>query len=206
MSKGQGSEHGPAEAVFDESRGVLSPTGKHGMGEHVASCAHCRDNINVWKSFTGVTRRLREAEPPEEVVAKAKALVIRRSRVTRLTRLNAALQYDNLCVPLAAGLRGASPDQTVYRAEEFAVELRVSRERSHVVIVGQVTNVRRPGQRLAHVQVELVAGDRVVVRTSSNGLGEFHLEHRERDQMWIEVMPQEGRFIRIPLRPTQMAS
>jgi len=99
------------------------------------------------------------------------------------------------------------PDQVVYQAEEFAVELRVSRERSReMVIVGQVTDVEQPTRRLADVPVTLLVGDRVAVRARSNARGEFHLEHDERDRMRIEVAPVEGRIIRIPLRPKQRTS
>jgi hypothetical protein len=206
MSNRQGAPHGGTDAILDESRGVLSLVGYAQMREHLVSCARCRDKIKAWKNFAGMTGRLREAEPPQEVVDRAKALAHRPSRVTRRTRLNAALQYDSVWVPLAAGLRGASPDQTVYRAEEFAIELRLSRDRTNVVIVGQVTNVRRPDQRVADVRVDLMCDRRVVMRTVSNDRGEFQLEHRERDEMWIEVVTKEGRFIRIPLRPKQMAS
>lgn len=202
----QGVGHGGDEVVLDESRGILSFTRGRGMRRHVASCSRCRGNLNLWSSFAGVARRLREAEPPREAVDRAKALAHPRARVTGRTRLNARLQYDSVWIPPAAGVRGASPDQTVHQADEFAVELRVSRERANVVIVGQVTNPRPPTRRLAPLRVELLEGDRVVVRTSSNGMGEFHLEHPERDRMWIEVVLEDGRSIRIPLRPRDMAS
>jgi hypothetical protein len=204
MAKVQGLRHGGDEAVLDESRGILS-TPVAGMRRHVVSCARCRSNLSVWKSFAGVADRLRATEPPAEAVDRVRALAAAGSRVTRRTRLNARLEYDSVWVPLAAGVRGASPGQTVHQAGGFAIELRVSRERTNVVIVGQVTNLRRPTQRLANLSVELVAGDRVLVRTASNGLGEFHLVHRERDCMWIEVVPKEGRLIRIPLRPGHMS-
>jgi hypothetical protein len=202
MSKVQDLRHGGDEAILDESRGIRPVPG---MRRHAVSCARCRENLSVWKSFAGVADRLREAEPPAEIVDRARALAGPLSRVTGRTRLNARLEYDSVWVPLAAGVRGASPGQTVHQAGGFAIELRVSRERTNMVIVGQVTNLRRPTERFANVRVELGAGDRVVVRTASNGLGEFHLEHPERDRMWIEVVPEEDHLIRIPLRAGQMS-
>jgi hypothetical protein len=99
------------------------------------------------------------------------------------------------------------PDQVVYQAEEFAVELLVSRARARpMVIVGQITNVEQPSRRLADVAVTLLVGNRVAVRARSNARGEFHLEHAEQDRMRIEVAPEEGRSIRIPLRPKQKTS
>jgi hypothetical protein len=78
-----------------------------------------------------------------------------------------------------------------------------------VVIIGQITNVRRPAKHIGNVRVTLLAGDRVVVRAFANDRGGFQVEHGdpgEHDGMWIEVAPQEGRVIRIPVRPRQMAS
>jgi hypothetical protein len=195
--------HLPIGETLDVSRGVIAITDESGARNHLDSCTRCREKVDTWKSFTAIAQRLREVDPPEEIVDRAKALGQGRPRVTALTRLKAALSYDSAFVPLPAGVRGASmPDQVVYQAEEFAVELRVSRERSReMVIVGQITNVEQPTRRLADVPVTLLAGDRVVVRARSNARGEFHLEHDERDRMRIEVAPEEGRIVRIPLRP-----
>ena len=207
MSKDRISRHGTADAAVDAGRGLSSPRGSAAARAHFASCARCRENVNLWKSFAVVTRRLREAEPPEDAVGKVKALALGPSRVTPLTRMKTALGYESLWIPpAAAGARGAASDHAVYRAEEFSVDLRVSRERARVVIVGQITNVRRPTKRFPQVPVMLLAEDEVVVRALSNERGEFQVEHREQERMWIEVAPQEGRLIRIPVWPRQMAS
>ena len=207
MSKDRISRHGSAAAAVDAGRGLTPARGSMAARAHLASCPVCRVNVNLWKNFAAVTQRLREAEPPEGAVGKAKALALGPARVTALTGRKTALRYESLWVPpAAAGARGASSDQAVYRAEEFSVDLRVSRERARVVIVGQITNVRRPAARFPQVPVMLLAEDKVVVRAFSNDRGEFHFEHREDDRMWIEVVPQEGRLIRIPVRPDQMAS
>jgi hypothetical protein len=207
MSRDRVVRHGRAGAAVDASRGLLGRRGRPAVPAHFASCAQCRQSVRLWKSFAGITQRLREAEPPEHAVGKAKALALGPPRVTNLTQVKKGPRYESLWVPpAAAGARGDAPDQVVYQAEEFAVDLRVSREKSHVTILGQITNVRRPARRLAHVRVALLSGDRVVVRALSNERGEFHVEHREDDRMWIEVVPAEGRLIRIPVRPTQMAS
>jgi len=207
MSKDRTSRHGTADAAVDAGRGLSSPRGSAAARAHFASCARCRENVNLWKSFAVVTRRLREAEPPEDAVGKVKALALGPSRVTPLTKMKPVLRYESLWVPpAAAGARGAASDHAVYQAEEFSVDLRVSRERARVVIVGQITNIRRPTKRFPQVPVTLLAEDKVVVRAFSNERGEFHVEHREHDRMWIEVAPQEGRLIRIPVWPRQMAS
>ena len=207
MSKERTSRHATAAAGVDAARGLTAPRGSTAARAHLASCPVCRGNVNLWKSFAAVTQRLREAEAPEGAVGKAKALALGPARVTALTGMKTALRYESLWVPpAAAAARGVSSDQVVYRAEEFSVDLRVSRERARVVIAGQITNVRRPTARFPQVLVTLLAEDKVVVRAFSNDRGEFHFEHREDERMWIEVVPQEGRLIRIPVRPDQMAS
>lgn len=207
MSRDRASRHGSAAAVIDAGRGLASPRGGTAARLHLASCGRCRQNVNLWKSFALVTRRLREAEPPPEAVNQAKGLALGPAGVTPLTRVKTALGYERLWLPpAAAGARGAPSDQAVYEAEEYSVDLRVSRESSRVVIVGQITNVRRPTKHFGEVRVTLIAGERVVVRAFATHRGEFRVEHGEHDRMWIEVAPQEGRLIRIPVRPRQIAS
>jgi hypothetical protein len=208
MPKEPISRHSAIGATLDGSRGVISLTEASVARKHLDSCAGCREKVNIWRSFSAFAHRLHEVEPPEEVARRAKALSQGRPRVTAHTRLKAALRYDSAFFPLPAGARGASmPDQVVYQAEEFAVELLVSRARARpMVIVGQITNVEQPTRRLADVPVTLLVGNRVAVRARSNARGEFHLEHDEQDRMRIEVAPEEGRSIRIPLRPKQKTS
>ncbi len=203
MPKAPVSRHVSIGTALDASRGATSLTDESGAWKHLDTCTGCRERVDIWKSFAAIAHRLHEVEPPEEIVGRAKALAQGRPRVTALTRLKAALRYDSALIPLPAGVRGASmPDQVVYQADEYAVELRVSRERSReMVIVGQITNVEQPTLRLADVPVALLVGDRVAVRAHSNARGEFHLEHDERNRMRIEVAPEEGRIVRIPLRP-----
>ena len=88
-----------------------------------------------------------------------------------------AVGYENLCAPpAAASARGVPSDQAIDRAEEFAVDLQISRARASVIIVGQITDIRRPARLFSRVRVCLLADDKV------------------------------GRLIRIPVRPKQMAS
>jgi hypothetical protein len=120
--------------------------------------------------------------------------------------MKTALSYESLWIPpAAAGARGAASDHAVYRAEEFSVDLRVLRERAHVVIVGQITNVRRPTKRFALVPVTLLAEDTVVVRAFSNERGSSGRASGAGADV-DRSGAQEGRLIRIPVRPRQIAS
>jgi hypothetical protein len=182
---------------------VISLTEGTEEGRHLESCSSCRDKVNTLMAFAPVARRLAASSPHPEIVQRASALAARRSRVTVLTRLEAALHYHSTGLPLPAGLRGgSSTDRVVYHAEHFAVELRVSRTESRqVVVAGQISSLAQPARRLEMVPVVLLVGKRVAVRALSNAWGEFSFEADEQDDMWLEVAPAEGRSIRIPLRP-----
>ena len=114
------------------------------------------------------------------------------------------LHHDSARVPPPSGVRGASlTAQVVYHAQEFAVELRVSRTRSRqmVIVVGQITDLEQPARRLGGIPVQLCAGNRITMRAVSNAWGEFYFEADEQDDMWLEVAAEKGRSMRIPLRP-----
>src|SRR4029078_6861587 len=62
MSKARNLRNGTAETAVDAGRGVTSPRSGTASRAHVASCARCRENVNLWKSFAVVTERLRERD------------------------------------------------------------------------------------------------------------------------------------------------
>ena len=208
MSKDPGSRHLTTSAAVDAGRGVIGVTGADAQAAHVANCDVCREKVRRWTGFADTARRIASVEPPEDVVARAKALAAGRPRVTALTRLKAALHYQSAWSPLPAGVRGPSGQgQVVFQAAEFAVEVRVTHDRKgQVAIVGQVTNVHEPAKRLGGVPVTLLEGERVAARGTSNAWGEFHFEHEDPEGMWLEVTPEEGRVIRVPVRPKSRTS
>jgi hypothetical protein len=202
--KAHPSRHLSTDAALEAGRGVTHLPDESSLAKHIKTCASCKDKVNRWKGLAAVTRRLRAGHPPEEIVGRARALALKGPRVTAVLGLKAALRYDSARVPLPAGVRGASlSDQVVYHAQEFAVELRVSRTRSRhlVIVVGQITSRAQPARRLGGVPVQLVTANRVAMRAVSNAWGEFYFEADEQEQMWLEVAPEEDRSIRIPLRP-----
>jgi hypothetical protein len=204
MSKRAGSRHLPAGVIVDAGRGVMPHTTDDAVRTHLEGCGRCRAKVNRWKGFSGMVDRWAAGDPPSAAVGRVLALVPSRPRVSRLTRLSAVLQYQGTGIPLPAGVRGVSlTDQVVYHAEDYAVELRVTRTRSQrrVILVGQVTSHRQPYTRLGNVAVDLVTGNQIAVRTRSNAWGEFYIEHADVGPMWLELAPEPGRSIRIPVRP-----
>ena len=74
MPRERADRHSTDETVLDASRGLLAVAGNTRVRAHFSFCAPCRHTVGLWKRLSVVTRRLREAEPPEEAVGKAKAL------------------------------------------------------------------------------------------------------------------------------------
>jgi hypothetical protein len=195
-------------AVLDVARNVTAVTAEPRLQDHVSSCAACRGKLNRWSGFAALAGREQRVSPPPAAVARALRLMEGRPRVSTLTRIKAALQYDSAWAPVPSGVRGASvPDQVIYEAEGVAVDLRVSYERErNVVIVGQLAHADQPERRLADMPVLLLDGNDVKIRALSNAWGEFHLEHPRRDRLRLEVGLPGGHVIRIPLKSERKPS
>jgi hypothetical protein len=159
-------------------------------------------------SFAALAGRWDGNEPPADAVRRAKALAEPRSPAPAGRWITAVLQRFEAIGPLPAGARGGLPSdsdtyQVVYHAEEFSVDLRVSRtlRQRRVIIVGQIKNLRQPSQRLGSIPVLLTSRTRAAARTFSNDWGEFSFEHEDENHLWLEVAPEPGRSIRIPIKP-----
>ena len=204
MRKAHLPRHLSTDAALEAGRGLGLPRDERALAKHMDECATCGERVNRWSGLAALTARLRAADPPEESVRRARALATRGRRVRPVTHLKAALHHDSARVPPPSGVRGASlTAQVVYHAQEFAVELRVSRTRSRqmVIVVGQITDLEQPARRLGGIPVQLCAGNRITMRAVSNAWGEFYFEADEQDEMWLEVAAEKGRSMRIPLRP-----
>jgi hypothetical protein len=208
MLKATGSRHLSRSEVIDAGRG-LTPVFDDGTPRaHLVSCERCLDEVRTWASFTALARRWRETAPPEAAILRAKALASTSVPTTPRVQLKAVLQYFSANALLPAGTRGLPPGdqdtyQVVYHAEEFSIDLRVSRTRSRrrVIVVGQIKHFGEPAHRMGSIPVLLTSRNRVAFRTLSNEWGEFSFEHEDQDQLWLELAPEPGRCIRLPIKP-----
>jgi hypothetical protein len=161
----------------------------------------------MWTSFAALARRWDENQPPDAVVRRAKALAGPVSPAGG-PWITAVLQHFASGDSPPAGARGGlpiDPDsyQVVYHAEEFSIDLRVSRtpSRQKLIVVGQIKNIGQLSHRLGSIPVLLTSRNRVAIRTLSNEWGEFSFEQEDQDHLWLEVAPEPGRAIRIPIKP-----
>jgi hypothetical protein len=144
--------------------------------------------------------------PPEAAVAKVKKAYAAAKPWTWLMEIAefARTVFDSLQQPVPAMVR-ASPSrsrQLVHEAEPFVIDLRVESDpiRNRLFLVGQVLNARHPDQAVRGVDVVLLSGEELVMRTSASDSGEFDLEwDREEDlRLFINIRGQRAIGIVLP--------
>jgi hypothetical protein len=109
--------------------------------------------------------------------------------------------------PLPAGVRAQDrPQQALYEADGFAVDLHLNRETgrrergaSQMVLVGQITDRRAPERRLARRPVMLRSGREISACGMSNELGEFHLAFSPARDLTLEIPVDDTRVVEVNL-------
>jgi hypothetical protein len=195
----------------DYGRGLMTEIERAAADAHLASgCTSCRRTAEVMARMTQMGRAEAEYEVPSHLRQQALDLFVppRRKRKEKLSRVFAQLVYDSMREPLPAGVRASGrPNQILYDAGDFALDLQVSSERAgterqapRLVLVGQIADRRKPARPLADVPVLLLSGRQVAARTLSNELGEFHLECEPAKRLSLQVWVSGDRRIEVPVR------
>ncbi len=203
-------EHFSERPWADFVRGISGPEISKDIRTHLAAdCSKCKTALDAWSRV----QRLASAEdayaPPENLVRLVKlgfasepAHQPRTSALENWTLAN--LVFDSFTQPLPAGVRSAalSAWQVVYEAEGLTVDLRFGhRAQSKTVhLVGQVFDKRavRLSQSDATIEVS-TEHNHVVATTAVNAMGEFHIEFKPQDRLWLSVKAAERNTVRIPL-------
>jgi hypothetical protein len=199
--------HVDTQRWIDAARGLLPESERASAEEHAASCTACRRAGSVFSGFAALARTEDGYDVPEDVVRRALDLFPALEKPNAVERLLATLVFDGASMPLPAGVRtGLRPDQRLYHAGDYALDLQVTSERSleaaagsAVVVVGQIASRAKPGPPLSGRPVLLLAGLEVVARTLSNERGEFHLECAPRNGMRLQVWVGGDRKIEVPV-------
>src|SRR6202521_3979770 len=204
-------EHFSERPWADFVRGISGPEISKDIKAHLAAdCSKCKSTLDAWSR----ARRLASAEnayaPPENLVRLVKlGFASKPAHQPRTSTLGknwtlANLVFDSFVQPLPAGVRSAalSAWQVVYEAEGLTVDLRLGhRAQSKTVhLVGQVFDKRavRLWQSDAIIQVS-TEQDHVVATTAVNAMGEFHIEFKPQDHLWLSVKAVGRNTVRIPL-------
>jgi hypothetical protein len=203
-------EHFSERPWADFVRGISEPEITKDIKAHLAAdCSKCKTALDAWSRV----RRLASAEhayaPPENRVRLVKLGFASRPvpQPRAWTPANwtlANLVFNSFTQPLPAGVRSAalSAWQVVYEAEGLTVDLRFGhRAQSQTVhLVGQVFDKRavRLSQSDATIEVS-TEHNHVVATTAVNVMGEFHIEFKPQDHLWLSVKAASRNTVRIPL-------
>jgi hypothetical protein len=175
-------KHLTLEQLADFVRRVGRDDQLKAMKHHVESCEKCAKVAGTWRHVSEVANRLPQLEPPEGAVRTVKALYsIHKPERTKPSRSALAdLLFDSLHAPLQAGVRSAAthaPRQLLFGSGDYRVDLRIEPQddADTVSLLGQILHTDS-SRNLGPVDVALMQGRRVLAKSQTNQLGEFHLE------------------------------
>jgi hypothetical protein len=204
-------EHFSERPWADFVRGISGPEISKDIKAHLAAdCSKCKTALDAWSRV----RRLASAEdayaPPENLVRLVKLGFASKPAHRPLAWIPANwtvanLVFDSFAQPLPVGVRSSaalSAWQVVYEAEALTVDLRFGhRAQSKTIhLVGQVFDKRavRVWQTDATIELSTEHGQ-LVATTGVNAMGEFHIEFKPQDQLWLSVKAAGRNTVRIPL-------
>jgi hypothetical protein len=198
-------KHFSAEEWSDYVRGLSPPEQRKEMEKHLQSgCVDCRGTID-WLNDV-VQAAAEAAEPPEQLVAEARAVFKAtedRSWIDKLQQLAAESVFDSRRDALPAGVRsGASGTVRLrYRAAEYSVDLMLAKAESSLSLIGQIANESNPGEMMGGVLVQLIAAaGRTLSETKTNRFGEFVLDQRHQRGVKLRIALRDaGKKIDLPI-------
>lgn len=176
-------EHFSIELWTDFARGLDVGGRRNAMQVHLdQGCAQCRQRVQVLESAWQASRLEAVSEPPEQVLARARAIFPSAPQrpASDWIGLVAELLFDSWTAPAAAGVRSGriAARQLKYKAGAVEVELHVENPSGSrtLQIVGQIVTAgaQNPaGQSWVHLH----AGDHSQ-SAECNEFGEFQIESR----------------------------
>ena len=170
------------EKWVDFVRGTMLPEQTADVERHLHSgCPRCSKASSLWRSLADFAKRQVFYEPPESVVRVVKesfshALAPKASPGFTLV---ASLVFDSLRQPRPEGVRRSRrpvPQQLLYAAGDYLVDLRVEGASKRVILVGQVLRSSKPGEPIPSIPVTLQLGSEPLAKSTSNPFGEFQFE------------------------------
>jgi hypothetical protein len=200
-------EHYDITEWTDFARGLGSPNLRTAMQQHLTSgCQKCQQTHDLLTKLVAVTAREAAYDVPDYAVRLVKAVfALQRPEKVTLPRILAKLVYDSFLQPQPAGVRGEQQHitrQAMYWAGDYAVDVRIERERdaSQIVMVGQVSDRNNPDRHLARIPVVLMSENHVLAHAVSNEFGEFVLKYEPGRKLRLHLpLPENGAQIEVQL-------
>ena len=198
-------KHFGSERWADLVRNVISEQDRAEMQKHLdQGCAGCKTDWAAWSRVASIAREEQTNEPPQDAVHQATAhLGLRRPWPAQSgIRHIAALVLDTFSAPAAVGVRSvqSTSRQLLYQQGTCVIDLRVELKpgSSKVSIVGQVQDSAMADADFKKVSVCALSENSLVMHTTTNDVGEFHLECEAVEKLSLQV-GLEGKSIVLPV-------
>lgn len=182
----------------DFARDAISPVARAAMRDHLLTgCRDCQLTLSLLEKAVAAAREDAQFEVIPEMAKAAKAIfaIEAPKREPVLQRVFGRLRFDSFAQTMPEGARaGASAGRHVmFHAGDYYVDLRLERETDSAAgtLVGQIFGRTEAKQPVSAVPVLLMAGKKIVTRTTSNEFGEFILDY----------MPAKNLRLCVPIRP-----
>jgi hypothetical protein len=207
-----GHEHFREEDWVDFAREVGDREHRARVAQHLeAGCSECERTFRLWAAVLSVADQATQAGPPEFALGRMKERfsLQRPKKLRERIAAQAALVFDSFRQPMLAGMRASSGvpvRQLLYKAGRYTIKLQVEpgHGETQVSIVGQILDERDPSGGLRDIAVLAMKGTKLLDRTVTNGMGEFHLEPDATDKLQLSVdVPEIGTFTVEPPRRTE---
>jgi hypothetical protein len=193
-----------SEEVFADYVRGLDVFAHKELQSHVANdCSQCLKDMKLWRQLGAIGARENTYCPPPDSLRMVK-LEFEASHVQENETLGKVV-FDSFSQPALVGVRSAAAAaarQMVFEADGMMVDLRFDRppRSACVSLIGQVLNHKAPRVSLANAAVMLwTEKGLVLAETTTNTLGEFHLEFEPQTRLRLSIEGVAGKVIRIPL-------
>jgi hypothetical protein len=188
----------------DYARGLGSSARRSDIERHLASgCDACTRLAGFFKRLSEAGLRSVEDKAPLEWSQKAEQILqkeLLRPIETLPVRRAAPVPFHFSAEPAPIRAGRALGRHMTYQTLECAVDLTLERGTNPrgFSLVGQITEIRKPGAAVAGTPVFVLTNNKLVASTSSNAFGEFQLEIIRRRKMML-IFPFEGARIEVML-------
>ncbi len=144
-------------------------------------CPGCTTDLRVWQCLLDLATKEASYEPPEDVLRIAKAVFAQHMprKANSIAPTIATLIFDSFRQPRPVGIRASRrplPQQLLYAAGAYLVDVRVEGGPTRLALVGQILNSAKPGEAIKNVPIALLIGDQPVAKAVSSAFGEFEFE------------------------------
>jgi hypothetical protein len=202
-------KHFAAEKWVELVRNVAPADERESLENHLSECNECASQADFYRQIAGRAAVEALYQPPDGSVRAVKAQFAAASFSNTKAGL-LELLYDSILQPVTAGARAsvASARQLLYRIGPVYLDLRVDAEPNseRASLVGQMLDRSNPEHPITGVPVVLLAGQKNIASTSSNGNGEFHLEFAMRSNLRLSVAVDPLHPVYLPITSIQQRS